>query len=306
MAQPPQTPRGDDDPEMADAAFLFQDEAPRRPSGAPPPAHQTPSGSGGGDYDLAGDEPEEDAAPVPPVPLPQPAPRRPKPEAERRETAKPARTARVDEVWSRGAEWGSTLVLLGIVLLVIGGLLYLNLSAEKIGLLAVILLVGGAVLLILSYPIVITLERPVRMTPEQAVSDFYTALAHHIPHYRRMWLLLSSEGRASSSFHTFEKFKAYWKLRLTQLRKGKGGSFTPLLFEIHSFKSEKSGGQTEVDGSYTIDVYLRGKKDEGTLESVLVKTDFVRGPDRMWYLNDGTLPEGKAEPSTAAQRSSPG
>jgi hypothetical protein len=291
MAKTPQPPRGDDDPEMADAAFLFQDEAPRRPSVSPPPASQPPAPHDAGDYGLAGDEPvQEEAEPVPPVPIPQPVPRT-KPTAERKAKAEPARAARVDQVWSRGAEWGSTLLLLAIVLLVIGGLVYVNLTPEKLGLVVAILAVGGAILLALSYPIVITLERPVRMTPEQAVRDFYTALSHHIPHYRRMWLLLSSAGRESPAFHTFAEFKAYWKRRLAQLRKGKGGSFTPLIFEIHSFKSDKSAGQSEVDGSYTVDVYLRGKKGEGALESVRVKTDFVRGPDRMWYLNDGTLPE---------------
>ena len=27
------------------------------------------------------------------------------------------------------------------------------------------------------------------MTPEQAVKDYFAALSHHVPHYRRMWLL---------------------------------------------------------------------------------------------------------------------
>ncbi len=57
---------------------------------------------------------------------------------------------------------------------------------------------GGAVgLLLLCYPLFITMERPIRITPEQAVNDYYAALSHSIPHTRRMWLLLSEEGRYS-------------------------------------------------------------------------------------------------------------
>src|SRR5437016_3878019 len=85
-----------------------------------------------------------------------------------------------------------------------------------------------------------------RRTPEQALRDFYNAASHHFPHHRRMWLLLSSSGRESYDFHSFGEFSAYWKKRLAQLRKGKGGSTAPLAFEIDAFKSEKSAGQTRV------------------------------------------------------------
>ncbi|HEX8200906.1 MAG TPA: hypothetical protein VF590_10480 [Isosphaeraceae bacterium] len=300
MAKSPQPPPGDDEPEAADAGFLFQDDAPRRPPAPSPPGRPRPAQEVD-DYAVLGDEPEE-AEPVPPVPIP--APNRPGPAPRPRPKAERTRAARVDQVWTRGAEWGPNLLLVAVVALGISGLVYLNLAVDRLGLLVLILAVGGAVLLVLSYPIVITLERPVRMTPEQAVRDFYTALSHHVPHYRRAWLLLSSAGRESPEFRTFAEFRAYWKRRLAQLRGGKGGSFTPVAFEIQAFKSEKSAGQTEVDGSYTVEARLRGQTASSPLASIRMQTDFVRGPDRMWYLNDGTLPERglTAENAESAER----
>ena len=76
------------------------------------------------------------------------------------------------------------------------------------------------VAVVLSYPILITLERPVRITPEQALRDYYGALSHHLPHFRRMWLLLEHGGRISTAYGSFEGFKAYWKDRLANMRRG--------------------------------------------------------------------------------------
>ena len=75
------------------------------------------------------------------------------------------------------------------------------------------------VAVVLSYPILITLERPVRITPEQALRDYYGALSHQLPHFRRMWLLLSTAGRISTAYGSFEGFKAYWKDRLATMRR---------------------------------------------------------------------------------------
>ena len=97
----------------------------------------------------------------------------------------------------------------------------------------------------LAYPILITLERPVRMTPEQAVRDYYGALSHHMPHFRRMWLLLSKAGRISSAFGSFEGFKNYWKDRLASVREGHAGSLTPLVFDVSEFQAEKSAAWFE-------------------------------------------------------------
>ena len=100
---------------------------------------------------------------------------------------------------------------------VLFAIVYFALQLDLYGIAFLILILGGIAAVILSYPILITLERPVRITPEQALRDFYGSLSHHFPHFRRMWLLLSSAGRISTAYGSFEGFKAYWKDRLGQL-----------------------------------------------------------------------------------------
>jgi hypothetical protein len=130
----------------------------------------------------------------------------------------------------------------------------------------------------------------VRITPEQAVRDYFSALSHHVPHLRRMWLLLSDDGRVSGSFGSFEGFQAYWKERLEKLRADRASGFTPLKFKIEDFRAEKSAGRSEVEASFTVTVAVRGRSDDGPIETHRVATTLVKGPDNMWYLDRGTLP----------------
>ena len=175
--------------------------------------------------------------------------------------------------------------------MVVTGLLFAwSISAEWYMLAFVSVLAGGAVFILCSYPILISLERPVRITPEQAVKDFYGALSHHVPHFRRMWLLLSTGGRNSGHFSNFPEFKRYWVDRLAKLRAGRAGRFTPLKFEVGDFKSDKSQGKTSVDAKYTVKVWIRGRQGEGPIASYRVETSLVKGQDRMWYLDEGFLP----------------
>lgn len=282
-------PADDDDPNIADAESLFRDD----PAPAPPPAAPRRKASADTDGDYAvGDLPEtRPARPVlPPVETPRAA-KKPKPEAV--EPAKPTRLeppARVEQVWSRGAEWGVTIAALVFTVLGILGLLFALFSFERFGLAFLVMTASVPLLVFIGYPILITLERPVRITPEQAVRDFYTAASHHFPHYRRMWLLLSSEGRVSGAFGSFEGFRGYWKARLDEFRAGKAGGFTPLKFQIEDFRSEKSAGLTHINATYTVNVTIRGQHDVGPVASTRVSMSLVKGPDRMWYLNKGTLP----------------
>ncbi|MEO6809365.1 MAG: hypothetical protein ABI353_09675 [Isosphaeraceae bacterium] len=301
MAKSAQRPE-DGDPEIADAASLFHDETPDRPASTE--ASRDVSSHSDDVFDVVGAD-EDDAKPAPPPrPIPRPAPRaKPSPketkEASERRTVE--ESARVDQVWSRGAEWGSTLVLLAIAGLVFAALIYFTFSVDHLGRSFLLVLVCGAVWVLLTYPIVITLERPVRMTPEQAVKDFHTAISHHFPHFRRMWLLLSSVGQSAPEFQSFPEFQQYWKARLAALRAGRVQGTTPLAFEVESFKAEKSAGKSYIEASYTISVYVRGKTEDGPIESVRVESSLVKGPDGMWYLNQGTLPSGKsAEPKVQA------
>jgi hypothetical protein len=166
---------------------------------------------------------------------------------------------------------------------------YLAAGAEAYGLAVAAFLLGLLVAVVMCYPIFITLERPVRITPEQAVRDYYGALSHHLPHFRRMWLLLSSAGRISTAYGSFEGFKSYWKSRLETLRAGHAGGFTPLVFEVADFKADKSAGKIMIDAEYTLKVWVRGQRKKGAIHVIPMKIMLVRGPDKMWYLENGTL-----------------
>ena len=280
-------PKPDDLPEIADAEALFLTDSP--PKGDTPPASAVGAGPVEA-YEVEGfvDDPNPLAfaaravrAPghSPPEPLASPA------KAPLRHEEDP-----VEQVWTRGAEWGRTvvgLVVCGLLLVVV---LYGMVSAEWYGVAFLTLVVGGAGLAALSYPILITLERPVRITPEQAVRDYFSALSHHAPHYRRMWLLLSRAGRFCGSYGSFEGFQGYWKARLGELRAGRASGFTPLKFVIEDFKSEKSAGKSAIDVTFAVAVFVRGRQADGPVETLRVSASLVKGPDKMWYLDHGTLP----------------
>ena len=284
-------PRREQDPSHADPAWLLNEAARAKPPESQRDVPPPPS-----DYELeAGGDTLVDFVP-PPLP--------PEPKHEPAYTAKPGAAgasskpkkqaqarpdAAVDEVWSRSAEWGGTLVALGGAGFLSILFLYSTLGAVSVGVWAIEMFVLGVFMLYLAYPLAITLERPVRITPEQAARDFFHAASHHRPHYKRMWLLLSTPGRVSSSFGSFEGFRGYWREKIVELRRGRAGSFTPLDFEVADFRSEKSTGKTSVDAKYTVRVFVRGKHSEGPVASIAVETSLVKGPDRMWYLNQGTL-----------------
>ena len=290
MAKLPPAP-DDEESEVADVTWLVEEALCATPSPAKPtpyvptPARPAPLDPAPVDEYavVGGDDLADDIAPPP---------RKPKP---RRDDDSPLRappepSATVDQVWSRWAEWGGTLLLLAIVALAEAFLLFLAFSAGLYPLMFLLVLLSGTVLIALCYPIFITLERPVRITPEQAVKDFYAALSHALPHYRRMWLLLSSAGRSSGQFSSFGGFKACWAERHAALRGTQGGRWPPLRFEVADFQSDKSAGQTALDAKFTLNVFLGDKQDKPPLQSYWIKMGLVKGPDRMWYLNKGTLP----------------
>ncbi len=277
-------PEPEPDPEIADASLLFGD----LPSSTP--AEPTPSTASAGGYDMEGDDPMQ-TIPATSIP-PMPSALRPKEKSAR--SAKPPRresSAGVDQVWSRGAEWGGNLIAFGLGLVVVGFVLYATFDVQRLPFWSLLLLAGLIALAILAYPMFITLERPVRVTPEQALKDYFGALSHRVPHYRRMWLLLANDGRASPSFRTFDEFKAYWQGRLSawKTESGGGGWLNPIEVEVVDFKSDKSAGQTEVEASYAARVVRVDKPGRPTIAVHPVSLRLVRGPDKMWYLDDGTL-----------------
>ena len=276
-------PRPDSDPEIADASLLF--------GGAETPnaetSGRTPADPGGG-YAVEGPEPE--AAPVAPIrPIEQPRSRPPAKAEPATKRPKRAPSSGVDPLWSRGAEWGADLVRIGLAFVVVGFLLYETFHASALAAWSVLFLFSLVGLAILAYPIFITLERPVRVTPEQAVKDYFFALSHRVPHTKRMWLLLSTDGRNAPAFGTYPAFHAYWKARLAtwKAEARAQGVLNPLAVEVADFKSEKSAGQTEIDADYTAHVVAPGRSEPVTTYRVSLR--LVRGEDKMWYLEKGTL-----------------
>ena len=66
---------------------------------------------------------------------------------------------------------------------------------------------------------------------------------------------------------------------------------TPLVFEVLEYRGEKSGGQIRAEAKYTLKISIRGQRQEGPIATIPAVVSLVRGPDRMWYLESGTLPE---------------
>jgi hypothetical protein len=278
-------PIPEDDRPIADASSFFDDS---NPQGRDPKAD---SGIGPdiGGYELADHAPDVTRSPEVFSPTPPVSPTTSRTGIESR-PKEPRTPAPVDHPWTRLAEWGPTLGRIAVVLLVTSGLVYLTFSPEGLGFTLLIVAIGLGIAVFLSYPIAITLERPVRMTPEHAIRDYYSALAHHLPHHRRMWLLLSSAGRAEPEFRSFASFRSYWNRQLALLKHGNGGLMTPVSIRIEDFKSEKSAGLDAIEATYTISIFLRGRESEGPLFSIRSDSTLSRGPDRMWYLDDGRLP----------------
>ena len=284
--------------QVGDAGLLFRDDPASR-AASPGPQPQ-PAAEAAGEFALVDvPEPASDRAePAFPSPSRAGGPQPPVAGAAAREQkgAAAQKEMRLDpeelvpEPWSRWGEWGMNLIVVGAWLTVLLLLVYFLFVQDSIGPAFLLLLVGGLVAVVLSYPMLITLERPVRITPEQAARDYYAALSHHVPHFRRMWLLLSAAGRISAAFGSFEGFKGYWKDQLAGLRRGHAGPFTPLVFEVADFKSEKSAGKARIDATYNVNVSVRGQRASGAIHTIPVATALVRGPDNMWYLECGTLP----------------
>ncbi len=194
----------------------------------------------------------------------------------------------VDPIWTRGGEWGPDVARVAVA--AVATLVVAWFLSGSLGLAFLALVLGGATTVLLSYPILITLERPVRITPQQAVTDYFAAASHHFPHYRRMWLLLSSAGRDSGPFGPFEDFRDHWKGRIAGWKaKGGAGKYTPLKFAVVDFLADKSTGKSTSKAEYTVHVLIRGKVQEGPVATFRMAHGLVKGPDRMWYLNQGVL-----------------
>ncbi|MGO9468670.1 MAG: hypothetical protein ACLQIB_41545 [Isosphaeraceae bacterium] len=280
---PKKAPKRDPEPERAAADWLFQDSDKKSKS----QSHRPTVAVDPDDVFALADPPSVE---IPTSPSPAVASRAGAPAGLVDEQSKVDPSTLVEEVWSRAGEWGGTLIVMGVWAIVVFVGFFFCWFQDLYGMAFLALLVGGLVATIMSYPLIITLERPVRITPEQAVRDYYGALAHHMPHFRRMWLLLSKAGRISTAYGSFEGFKSYWSDRLRRMRQGHAGSLTPLVFEVEDFKADKSAGRVRIDAEFRLKVSVRGQRKAGPIHSFPMKIALARGPDKMWYLESGTLP----------------
>ncbi|GAC1473329.1 MAG: hypothetical protein NVSMB9_21770 [Isosphaeraceae bacterium] len=277
---------------IADAAALFQESPANSQEPSTPPTKALPTNQGGYEVAVRSEIPSTLEAPDPfsREGVDAQTGRTPPPEKPpRRSESRFLPEAAVSQPWSRAAEWGNSLWQVAIAAGSMLCVVYFLLSGEYYWIAFWTLILGSALVLVLIYPMLITLERPVRITPEQAIQDYFSAISHHRPHYLRMWLLLSNKGRVSSEYASIEGFSTYWKKTLLELRGRRVTAFTPLKFVVNGFKSEKSVGKTEIAATYLVDVFIRGRQDEGAIQSFTVSTTLVRGPDGMWYLDRGTL-----------------
>jgi hypothetical protein len=255
----------------------------------------TAPGRDEGDYRVVEPEPSPSAL-LAPAPAPPAAP----PEASTFEPAtddidrvstdaEPLDLPHVDAVWSRWAEWQQPLLWIGGSLAVA-----LLIASFPVWTAALILLLGMAYGL---YHIVITLEVPVRVTAEQAVKEFYAALSHRMPSYRRMWCLLTADAKHSDAFGDFARFRKYWHEQLAGLSSSPTW-LKPLEFRVEGGKCRHNAEKTFATLRYKLRVVPRGSGDSAEpLAEFDVTSTTVKGRDGQWYLNDALLPE-PAQPST--------
>ena len=195
----------------------------------------------------------------------------------------PAELPDVSEVWSRWAEWRVPLLWSGAG---IGLATLIYVGRDYVALLMFLMAMAYG-----AYCIIISLEVPVRVTPEQAVKEFYGAACHRLPNFRRMFSLLTRDGRQCDAFSGFADFRAYWAAQIARLSRSPAW-LIPLEFRIEGFKYRHNAEKSMAVVRYILKVSPRGRPEsEEPTARMELHNLVVKGPDGQWYLNDGTLPE---------------
>ena len=262
-----------------------------------PPDHPADSISPGTDppSDEEAYELEETNAPAAPSPVPTEQP----PVAEKltftakprtRKQVKPTATEdkvkpQVTQLWSQWDELRYVLMI-PLTLVVLGVVAFMPNSRVLVGVFMVLAGLAGA-----GYLVAISLERPVRVTPEQGVREYFGALDHHLPNFRRMYLLLTDDAKEVPEFHTYQCFRAHWNYRLAQIRPAEAG-FRPVVAKVKKFNAQYTHSRKWASATFVLEFSLRGLEGE-PLTSYKMNCDLVKAPDGMWYLNEGRIPEPK-------------
>jgi hypothetical protein len=154
-------------------------------------------------------------------------------------------------------------------------------------------------LAIMGYLIAISLDRPVRTLAEQGVREYFEALDHHLPNFRRMYLLLTDEAKQVPELSTYSRFRAYWMYRLALLRPPEAGT-RPVVAKVKKFNAQYNSSRTWARATYILEFYLRGLEGE-PVATFDMKADLVKAADGMWYLNEGRIPEPAESSESASQ-----
>lgn len=186
---------------------------------------------------------------------------------------------KVKPKYERGREAGPVGITLAIIVAV--GLLTM-LAGSAVG--SLIMLAGSAWFV---YRMCLILPHPVRVTPEQAVREFYEAFCHLVPNFRRMYLLLSVPAKRDKQVSSYRAFRAYWRWRQAQVV-GKSW-FETVGFELERFETKYNSQRTFAAVDFTLLLYRRGHSNDPVLVRP-VSTTLVKGRDGSWYLNEGVLP----------------
>jgi len=195
--------------------------------------------------------------------------------------------------WSRWAESGRTLVQMAVAVLGTMVMAWIFADWKTLHIAGWVCILGAAMTMLLSYPLVVGLERPLRMSPERAVRDYFEALEHHGPLLRRMWIFLAPEGRQTRFYTNFDGFQAYWRRRIREWQhRGNAWRLTPVAITVGHVESKPDGHEPDLRHlHFMVQVSIRGKRAAGPVASYECNWSAVRGPDRQWYLMDGDLPE---------------
>jgi hypothetical protein len=201
--------------------------------------------------------------------------------------------ARPFPLWSRARESGPAAVASSVVALSALILAWIFSDWNTIHIAGWICLIGAAATILTAYPLVVGLERPVRMSPERTVKDFFESLEHHSPLYRRMWLFLTPEAQNSRHYAEFSGFRAYWQGRVREWRhRGDSWPGTPVVVTIENLKPSHDPSDPLVRHlRFSIGVSLRGRRSAGPVARYDLNWSAERGRDGQWYLRQADPPE---------------
>lgn len=188
---------------------------------------------------------------------------------------------RVTDVWARWVDWKDPLLWtsagVGLATLIVFAGPYVAIASFVAG------ITYG------SYRLVTSLEVPVRVTPEQAIEEFYSAFSHRLPNFHRMYGLLTDDAKRCESFRSFAEFCSYWKGQIGEISRSPVW-LVPLEFHIEGFNCRYDEQKTMAVVRYLVKITPRGRAEfVKPFAELEVKKLLVKGRDGQWYLHDGTL-----------------